>query len=117
MEWAITLKTLFPLTANRSQTSKARSSPISSPRTLYTRSWFQTPNAYDNLNVQNVIGGGTSPDPVFGNVGNTDQRSKIQTFNIAPTYSRSIGNNSVFNFGPYFRKDFYNYYPSNNPLA
>jgi hypothetical protein len=83
----------------------------------YTRSWFQTPNAYDNLNVQNVIGGGTGPDPVFGNVGNTDQRSKIQTFNIAPTYSRTIGNNSVFNFGAYFRKDFYDYYPSNNPLA
>ena len=83
----------------------------------YTRSWFQTPNAYDNLNVQNVISGGTGPDPVFGNVGNTDQRSKIQTFNIAPTYSRSIGNNSVFNFGAYFRKDFYDYYPSNNPLA
>jgi hypothetical protein len=83
----------------------------------YTRSWFQTPNAYDNLNVQNVVGGGTGADPVFGNVGNTDQRSKIQTFNIAPTYSRSIGNNSVFNFGAYFRKDFYDYYPSNNPLA
>jgi hypothetical protein len=83
----------------------------------YTRSWFQTPNAYDNLNVQNVVGGGTGANPVFDNVGNTDQRSKIQTFNIAPTYSRTIGNNSVFNFGPYFRKDFYNYYPSNNPLA
>jgi hypothetical protein len=83
----------------------------------YTRSWFQTPNAYDNLNVQNVIGGGSGSDPVFGNVGTTDQRSKIQTFNIAPTYSRTIGNNSVLNFGPYFRKDFYDYYPSNNSLA
>jgi hypothetical protein len=83
----------------------------------YSRSWFQTPNAYDNLNVQNVVSGGTGPNPVFDNVGNADQRSKIQTFNIAPTYSRTIGNNSVFNFGAYFRKDFYNYYPSNNPLA
>ncbi len=83
----------------------------------YSRSWFQTPNAYDNLNVQNVVGGGTGPDPVFGTVGNTDQRSKIQTFNIAPTYTRTISNNSVFNFGAYFRKDFYDYYPSNNPLA
>jgi hypothetical protein len=83
----------------------------------YTRSWFQTPNAYDNLNVQNVVSGGSGANPVFDNVGNTDQRSKIETFNIAPTYSRTIGNNSVFNFGPYFRKDFYNYYPSNNPLA
>jgi hypothetical protein len=83
----------------------------------YSRSWFQTPNAYDNLNVQNVVSGGTGPNPVFDNVGNADQRSKIQTFNIAPTYSRTVGNNAVFNFGAYFRKDFYDYYPSNNPLA
>src|ERR1700756_4731399 len=64
----------------------------------YTRSWFQTPNAYDNLNVQNVVSGGAGPNPVFDNVGNTDQRSKIQTFDIAPTYTRTISNNSVFNF-------------------
>ncbi len=83
----------------------------------YSRSWFQTPNAYDNLNVPNVISGGASANPVFGNVGNTDQHSKIQTFNIAPTYTRVISSNAVFNFGPYLRKDFYNYYPSNNALA
>jgi Carboxypeptidase regulatory-like domain len=83
----------------------------------YSRSWFQTPNAYDNLNVQNVVSGGTGASPVFDNVGNTDQRSKIGTFNIAPSYTRTIGNNSVFNFGPYVRRDQYNYYPSNNPLA
>jgi Carboxypeptidase regulatory-like domain len=83
----------------------------------YSRSWFQTPNAFDNLNVQNVISGGTGTNPVFGNVGNTDQRSKIGTFDIAPTYTRTIGANSVFNFGPYVRRDEYNYYPSGNPLA
>jgi hypothetical protein len=83
----------------------------------YSRSWFQTPNAFDNLNVQNVIGGGSGANPIFGNVGDTDQRSKIGTFNIAPTYTRIIGNNSVFNFGPYIRRDAYNYYPSGNPLA
>jgi hypothetical protein len=83
----------------------------------YSRSWFQTPNAYDNLNVQNVISGGSSPNPVFGDVGNTDQRSKIETFNIAPTYTRIIGANSVFNFGPFIRRDAYNYFPSGNPLA
>ena len=54
---------------------------------------------------------------MFGNVGNTDQRSKIETFNIAPTYTRIVGNNSVFNFGAFVRRDDYNYYPSNNPLA
>src|SRR6266852_4574346 len=58
----------------------------------YSRSWFQTPNAYDNLNVQNVISGGGGANPVFGDVGNTDQRSKIGTFNIAPTYTHTIGN-------------------------
>jgi len=83
----------------------------------YSRSWFQTPNSYDNLNVQNVVSGGSGSDPVFGIVGNADQRSKIETFDIAPTYTRIIGANSIFNFGPYIRKDAYNYYPSGNPLA
>ncbi len=83
----------------------------------YSRSWFQTPNAYDNLNVQNVVSGGTSANPIFANVGDTDQRSKIGTFNISPTYTRVISNNAVLNFGAWVRKDLYNYYPSGNPLA
>jgi hypothetical protein len=83
----------------------------------YSRSWFQTPNAYDNLNVQNVVSGGTGPDPVFANVGNADQKSKIETVDIAPTYSRIMGPNSILNFGGYVRRDAYNYYPSGNPLA
>jgi hypothetical protein len=83
----------------------------------YSRSWFQTPNAFDNLNVQNVVSGGASASPVFANVGNTDQRSKIATFNIVPTYTRIISNNSVLNLGFWVRKDNYNYYPSGNPLA
>ncbi|MGA3136716.1 MAG: TonB-dependent receptor [Terracidiphilus sp.] len=89
----------------------------------YSRSWFQTPNAFDGLNVQNVenggtgIGGGASASPVFINVGNTDQRSKIGTINISPTYTRIIGNYSVFNLGAFVRRDAYNYYPSGNPLA
>ena len=82
-----------------------------------SRSWFQTPNTYDNLGVQNVLSGGTSADPVFGNVGNTDQRSKILTYNIAPTYTRTVSPYSVFTFGAYVRRDDYNYYPSHNPLA
>ena len=83
----------------------------------YSRSWFQTPNTYDTLNVNNVIAGGSGADPVFGDVGNADQKSKIETFNISPTYTRAIGTNAVFNFAPYIRKDFYNYYPTANPLA
>ena len=83
----------------------------------YSRSWFQTPNSYDNLNVENVVSGGTGPSPVFADVGNTDQRSKIGTINISPTYTRVIGTDSVLNVGAFFRRDDYNYYPSGNPLA
>ena len=84
----------------------------------YSRSWFQTPNAFQNLNVQNVIdGAGVSASPTFGNVGNTDQASKINTFNISPTYTRIVNKDSVFNLGAYLRKDIYGYYPSADPLA
>ena len=74
----------------------------------YSRSWFQTPNTYDNLNVLDQYG---------NNVGDADQHSKIETFNIAPTFTHIFGSDAVFNFGPYIRKDAYNYYPSGNPLA
>jgi hypothetical protein len=74
----------------------------------YSRSWFQTPNAFENLNVLDQNG---------NDVGNTDQHSKIETFNISPTYTHILGNDAVFNFAPYVRKDAYNYYPSGNPLA
>ncbi len=83
----------------------------------YSRSWFQSPNTYDQLNVMNVVSGGTGPSPVFGIVGNADQRSKIGTYNIAPTYTRIINTNSVLNMGGFVRRDAYDYYPSNNPLA
>src|SRR3984885_9633531 len=74
----------------------------------YSRSWFQTPNSYDNLNVLDQYG---------NDVGDADQKSKIETFDIAPTYTRILGKNAVFNFGPYIRKDSYQYFPSENPLA
>jgi hypothetical protein len=83
----------------------------------YSRSWFENPNTYDQLNVSNVLSGGSGPSPVFGVVGNTDQRSKIGTFDIAPTYTRILSTNSVLNVGGYVRRDGYNYYPSVNPLA
>ena len=83
----------------------------------YSRSWFQNPNTYDNLNVTNVVSGGTGASPVFGIVGNTDQRSKIGTYNIAPTYTHILSKNAVLNVGGFVRRDGYNYYPSNNPLA
>src|SRR3981189_671509 len=83
----------------------------------YTRSWFQTPNTFDNLNVPNVVSGGSGSSPVFDNVGNTDQRAKIETYDIAPLYTHVVGSNAIFNFGGFVRRDAFNYYPSNNPLA
>jgi hypothetical protein len=74
----------------------------------YTRSWFQTPNAFDNLNVTDGNG---------NIVGNTDQRSKIGTYNIAPVWTRLINSNTVFTVGAFVRHDQFNYYPSGNPLA
>jgi hypothetical protein len=76
--------------------------------TSYTRSWFQTPNTFDNLNVL---------DPSGNNVGDTDQRSKIGTMNIAPTWTRLLSRSAVFTMGAFVRRDHYNYYPSDNPFA
>ena len=87
----------------------------------YSRSWFQNPNSYDNLNVQNVEtsgpNSGSSASPNFNNVGNTDQSSKIDTFNVAPTFTHIVNNDMVLNLGAFIRKDDYGYYPSANPLA
>jgi hypothetical protein len=74
----------------------------------YTRSWFQTPNSFDNLNVTDVNG---------NVVGNADQKSKIGTYNIAPVWTRLISPTTVFTFGAFVRHDTFNYYPSPNPLA
>jgi hypothetical protein len=83
----------------------------------YSRSWFQTPNSFENLNVSNVVSGGATDAPVFGNLGDTDQHSKIGTFNVSPTYTRVIGNNAVVNLGAFVRKDLYLYFPSEDHLA
>ncbi len=73
----------------------------------FTRSWFQTPNSYDTQ-YSYLQQGLTS--------GATDQRSKIETVDVAPTYTRTINDKAVLNFAPYFRRDGYTYYPSNNLL-
>ena len=92
----------------------------------YTRSWFQTPNTFDGQNaapwsglygilppIENYLGIG--PNNLI--VGPTDQRSKIQTFNIAPSWIRLLSSASVLTIGGWVRRDAYNYYPSNNPFA
>jgi hypothetical protein len=91
----------------------------------YTRSWFQTPNSYD---AQLATGwsaacapdqtdscGGLGPDGAP--VGAQDQRSKIGTFNIAPSFVHLIGTTAVATIGAFVRQDQFNYYPSANPFA
>jgi len=86
----------------------------------FTRSWFQTPNSFDSQTADAWSGlvvnnGGLGPNGLP--VGPTDQRSKIRTFNIAPTWTRLLNPNTVFTFGGFARQDQYNYYPSDNPFA
>ena len=77
----------------------------------YSRSSFQTPNTYNNLNLggMNLAGAAVT--------GQTDQRSKIGTVDVSPTYTRVVTQASVWNIGAYFGKDDYHYYPSGDPLA
>jgi len=78
----------------------------------YTRSWFQNPNSFDQEYhpgiVNPVTGGPLSP---------TDERSLIKTFNIAPSWNRTLNANTVLTFGAYLRKDQFNYYPSASPFS
>jgi hypothetical protein len=77
----------------------------------YTRSWFQTPNTIDNLNS------GVT-DPLTGNqLGPTDQRALIKTFNIAPVWTRLISPTTLFTLGAYVRQDQFGYFPSGNVFA
>jgi hypothetical protein len=93
----------------------------------YSRSWFQTPNSLDAQNATPWSGldgvlpaaenyGGVVPGTNII-VGAADQRSKIGTFNIAPSWTRLISTNAVFTLGAFVRRDDYNYYPSNDPFA
>jgi hypothetical protein len=78
----------------------------------YTRSWFQNPNSFDQEYHPGVV------NPVTGGpLGPSDQRSQIKTFNIAPSWTRTLTPNTVLTVGAYLRKDQYNYYPSRDPFA
>jgi Carboxypeptidase regulatory-like domain len=91
----------------------------------FTRSWFQTPNSFDQqlqtctvLSADCNAAGTTVVDPITGNVlGPTDQRSQIRTFNIAPAWTHLYNSHSIFTLGAFVRRDQYNYYPSNNPFS
>jgi Carboxypeptidase regulatory-like domain len=81
----------------------------------FTRSWFQTPNSYDQQ--YQMPNGIPNLNPLTGvQLGPTDQRSKILTFDIAPTWTHTINNNTVFNLTGFVRRDAYNYYPSDDPF-
>ena len=86
----------------------------------YTRSWFQTPNSFDAQNATAwnglvVDNNGLGPDGLP--VGPQDQRSKIGSFNIAPSWTRIVSPTTVLTAGVFLRQDQYNYYPSGNPFA
>jgi hypothetical protein len=92
----------------------------------YSRSWFQTPNSLDAQNATPWSGldgvlpaaenyGGIAPNGDV--VGATDQRSKIGTFNIAPSWTHVLSTSAVFTLGAFVRRDDYNYYPSSDPFA
>jgi hypothetical protein len=104
----------------------------------YSRSWFQTPNSLDAQNatawsgLDGVLPGTPGTLENYGGVvpigtptgftpgitvGSTDQRSKIGTFNIAPSWTRLISTNAVFTLGAFLRRDDYNYYPSGDAFA
>ena len=93
----------------------------------YSRSWFQTPNSLDAENATAWSGlAGLEPqmaaafngrDPNGNIVGPTDQRSKIGTFNIAPSWTHVLSANAVSTLGAFVRRDDYNYYPSSDPFA
>jgi hypothetical protein len=95
----------------------------------FTRSWFQTPNTWDqqlatctvlsaDCNGAAYATGSVELNPLTGKpLGPTDQRSQIRTFNIAPSWTRLLTADSVLTVGAFVRHDQYNYYPSNDPFS
>ena len=94
----------------------------------YSRSWFQTPNAFDAQSATPWSATLDTVEPQVGafyngvapngdTVGAADQRSKIGTFNIAPSWTHLMSTNAVFTLGAFVRRDDYNYYPSRDPFA
>jgi hypothetical protein len=77
----------------------------------YTRSWFQTPNTIDNLNLGLTDPTTGAPLPA------QDQRALIKTYNIAPVWTRLISSTTLLTVGAFVRHDQFNYYPSGNVFA
>ena len=60
------------------------------------RNWFQTPNTYDQPNQ--------------------DQRQKVNSFNIAPGYQRTISPSTLLTVNAFVREDNVHYYSSRDPF-
>jgi len=60
------------------------------------RSWFQQPNQFDQQ------------------AGGQDQRAKIGSFNVSPSWTHIFSTSSVLSVNPYVRQDSFDYYPSHN---
>ena len=60
------------------------------------RSWFQEPNQYD----QQASG--------------QDQRAKIESFNLSPSWTHIFSTSGVLSVNPYVREGSFDYYPSHN---
>jgi hypothetical protein len=95
----------------------------------YSRSWFQTPNNLDSENATPWSGlygiepqmaaafGAPGIGPNGSIVGPDDQRSKIGSFNIAPSWTHVLNTHAVYTLGAFVRRDDYNYYPSSDPFS
>ncbi|HUA18088.1 MAG TPA: TonB-dependent receptor [Bryobacteraceae bacterium] len=60
------------------------------------RNWFQVPNSYDQLSQ--------------------DQKQRVLTWNVAPSYQRTFGSNTLLTVNVFSRRDQVNYYASRDPL-
>ncbi len=60
------------------------------------RNWIQIPNTYDQIDQ--------------------DQRQRVLTWNIAPSYQHTFSSNTLLTINPYIRKDQFNYFPSGDPF-
>ncbi len=64
-----------------------------------SRSWFQNPNQFD----QEAAG--------------QDQRGKILSLNVSPSWTHIINPQSLLSVNPYLRQDNFHYYPSKNVFS
>ena len=83
----------------------------------YSRSWFQTPNAYDNLDVHNVLQRRRQRQPHLRQ--RRRHRSALQDRHLQHRADLYAHHQQQLGLQPGRLRppDDYNYYPSNNPLA